>query len=56
MNATIENIKKTSIGLDVSKNTISVYIPNGDVNTEIENNAKGFKKLFSKLKKLYSQS
>jgi len=27
MNITVEDIKKTSIGLDVSKSTISVYIP-----------------------------
>ena len=47
MNYTLVDI---SIGLDVSKKTISVYIPISKINLEIENSLLGFKMLFSKLK------
>ena len=52
MNYTLVDI---SIGLDVSKKTISVYIPISKINLEIENSLLGFKMLFSKLKKLYKK-
>lgn len=42
-----------SIGLDISKSLISVYIPINSLSLEIKNNVKGFKGLLSKLKKLY---
>ncbi len=44
-----------SIGLDVSKSLISVYIPINSQSIEIENSPKGLKKLISKLKKLYKK-
>ena len=44
-----------SIGLDISKGLISVYIPINDLSIEIENSLKGLKKLVSKLKKLYKK-
>jgi len=44
-----------SIGLDISKSLISVYIPINNQFIEIENNLKGLKKLLSKLKKLYKK-
>lgn len=44
-----------SIGLDISKSLISVYIPINSQSIEIENNIKGLKKLVSKLKKLYKK-
>jgi transposase len=43
------------IGLDVSKSTVSVFIPQGGIEIEIANTAKGFTQLFSKLKKLYKK-
>ncbi len=43
------------IGLDVSKSTVSVFIPKGGIEIEIVNIAKGFTQLFSKLKKLYKK-
>ena len=52
MNYTLLDI---SIGLDVSKKTISVYIPINNLNLEIENSFAGLKVLFSKLKKLYKK-
>ncbi len=52
MNYTLVDI---SIGLDVSKKTISVYIPINKTDLEIENSFIGFKTLFSKLKKLYKK-
>ena len=52
MNYTLVDI---SIGLDVSKKTISVYIPISKIDLEIENSLLGFKMLFSKLKKLYKK-
>ena len=44
-----------SIGLDVSKSLISIYIPINDLSIEIENSTKGLKRLISKLKKLYKK-
>ena len=44
-----------SIGLDISKSLISVYIPINDLSIEIENSLKGLIKLVSKLKKLYKK-
>jgi len=43
------------IGLDISKSTVSVFIPKGGIEIEITNTAKGFTQLFSKLKKLYKK-
>jgi len=51
-NYTLQNI---SIGLDVSKETISVYIPINKLDYEINNTFDGLKKLTSKLKKLYKK-
>jgi transposase len=42
-----------SIGLDISKSSVNVHIPLGQVDLEIENSLKSFKSLYSKLKKLY---
>ncbi len=44
-----------SIGLDISKELISVHIPITKVNLEIDNNCKAMKALYSKLKKLYKK-
>ncbi len=44
-----------SIGLDISKSSISVHIPRGKLDVEIDNNAKGIKGLYAKLKKLYKK-
>ena len=44
-----------SIGLDVSKSSISVYIPFGKLDIEIENSIKALKSLYSKLKKIYKK-
>ena len=41
------------IGLDISKRLIAVHIPINKLDIEIENNIKGIKRLYSKLKKLY---
>lgn len=46
---------KYSIGLDISKSLISVYIPINSQSIEIENNTKDLKRLLSKLKKLYKK-
>jgi len=43
------------IGLDVSKSTISVYIPKNNLDLEIENSIKPLKSLYSKLKKIYKK-
>ncbi len=43
------------IGLDISKSTVSVFIPQGELEIEIANTAKGFIQLFSKLKKRYKK-
>lgn len=41
------------IGLDVSKSTVSVFIPKGECEIEIANTKEGFSRLYSKLKKVY---
>jgi len=43
------------IGLDVSKSTVSVFIPQGGIEIEIANTVKDFTQLFSKLKKFYKK-
>ena len=44
-------LKQVSIGLDVSKDTISAHIPLSRLDYEIKNTLDGLKKLISKLKK-----
>jgi transposase len=44
-----------SIGLDISKSTINVYVPLNDLDLVIENSLKGIKTLYSKLKKHYKK-
>lgn len=44
-----------SIGLDVSKATISIHVPPGSLDVEIENSSKALKSFYSKLKKLYKK-
>lgn len=44
-----------SIGLDISKSTISIYIPINNQYIDIENSLKGLKSFYSKLKKLYKK-
>jgi len=44
-----------SIGLDISKSSVNVYIPLGKQDLEIENTLKSFKSFYSKLKKLYKK-
>ncbi len=44
-----------SIGLDISKSTINVYVPHNDLDLVIENSLKGIKTLYSKLKKQYKK-
>lgn len=44
-----------SIGLDISKSSVNVYVPLGKLDLEIENSTKAFKSLYSKLKKLYKK-
>ena len=44
-----------SIGLDISKKSISVHIPLNSLDLEIENSKKGLKSFYSKLKKLYKK-
>lgn len=41
------------IGIDISKSSMSVYIPKNDMDIEIENSKEGLKSLYSKLKKQY---
>lgn len=55
MDNTLSNFKRYSIGLDVSKEKISVYIPINKLDLEIENSLKGLTKLLSKLRKLYKK-
>ena len=43
------------IGIDVSKSTINVHIPKNSQDLVFENSLKGFKSLYSKLKKLYKK-
>ncbi len=44
-----------SIGIDVSKSTLQVYIPIIDENISIDNSKKSLKSLYSKLKKYYKK-
>ena len=44
-----------SIGLDISKATIDIYIPINKSNIQIKNDIKSIKSLFQKLKKLYKK-
>ena len=44
-----------SIGLDISKASVNVYIPKNELDLEIDNSVKAFKALYSKLKKLYKK-
>ena len=44
-----------SIGLDVSKSSISVHIPYNAADIEIDNTIKGLRGLYAKLKKLYKR-
>ena len=44
-----------SIGLDISKSSINVYVPLGKLDLEIDNSTKAFKSLYAKLKKLYKK-
>jgi len=43
------------IGIDVSKASINVHIPKNNQDLVLENSLKGFKSLFSKLKKIYKK-
>jgi len=53
----VENYTRlnVSIGLDVSKETVSVFIPINKLDYEIKNSVDGLNKLISKLKKLYKK-
>jgi len=44
-----------SIGIDISKSLISVYFPKNNLSIDLENNLSGFKKLLSKVKKIYKK-
>ena len=44
-----------SIGLDVSKSSINVFISSEELDLEIENSLKALKSLYSKLKKIYKR-
>jgi len=44
------------IGIDISKASLQVYIPKGNIDLEIDNTKQGLKKLTSKLKKLYGKT
>lgn len=44
-----------SIGLDISKSSINVYIPKNNLDLEIANDIKSIKQLYSKLKKVYKK-
>lgn len=44
-----------SIGLDVSKSSINVFISSEELDLEIENSLKALKSLYSKLKKIYKK-
>jgi transposase len=43
------------IGIDVSKATINVHISKNSQDLVLENSIKGFKSLYSKLKKIYKK-
>lgn len=45
-----------SIGLDISKSTLSVYIPINKEELTIDNTPKGIRELYAKLKKVYKKS
>lgn len=45
-----------SIGLDISKSSISVYIPINKAELTIDNTPKGIRELYAKLKKLYKKT
>ncbi len=44
-----------SIGFDISKSSIAVHVPMGNLNIEIENSIKALRSLYSKLKKIYKK-
>jgi len=44
------------IGIDIAKSTVQVFIPQNELDIEIENSLKGFQNLYAKLKKLYKKS
>lgn len=44
-----------SIGLDISKTTVSVHVPLGSLDFEIENSPKAIRSFYSKLKKIYKK-
>lgn len=44
-----------SIGLDISKSTIDIYVPINNLNHKIDNNVKSIKSFYLKLKKLYKK-
>ena len=44
-----------SIGLDVSKSSINIFVPNGSLDLKIENTPKALKSFYSKLKKIYKR-
>lgn len=43
------------IGIDVSKASLEVYIPKGEISSTFENSRKGIKQFYAKLKKMYRQ-
>jgi transposase len=43
------------IGIDISKSTLNVYIPNGKIDLEIENSSRALKSLYGKLAKIYKK-
>jgi len=43
------------IGIDISKASINIHIPKNGQDLKVANNMKGFKSLYSKLKKLYKK-
>jgi transposase len=43
------------IGIDISKSTINIHISKNNQDLVLENNLKGFRSLFSKLKKIYKK-
>jgi hypothetical protein len=45
-----------SIGLDISKSTLSVYIPISKEELTINNTQKGIRELYAKLKKVYKKA
>jgi len=44
-----------SIGLDISKSSINIFVPKGALDLEIENTPKALKSLYAKLKKMYKK-